>query len=214
VVGLLIFFRKKGLCKLSIKEINKNIDCCIKKEYKNSLAWKNKLSNIRFYSVGLEYIDKEDEYFQKALSKITKKNKEIYRNEEKQKQKDLLNNFLESITTFNEDFVIKYLLEDNTSTPILNNLDSDRFCEILITLNNKDITRLSGIFHSRYSDNVYLNSRLLYCSLTDELLFWENVKKYLDDNIKTANKTLKIIILEDFNTYLVSSVIEKLKNCN
>jgi len=210
VVGLLILFSKKGLCKLSIKEINKNIDCCIKKEYKNSTDWKNKLSNIRFYSTGLGYIDEEDEDFQKALSIITKKNEEIYKDEEKQKQENLLKDFLESITTFNEDFIIKYLLDNNASTPILNNLDYDEFCKILITLKNKEITRLREIFHSRYRDHTYLNNKLLYCSLTDELVFWKNVKKYLDDNIKTANKTLKTDLLEDFNTYLVSSVIEKL----
>jgi hypothetical protein len=213
-VGLLMFFSKNGLCKLSIEEINENIDSCIEEQYKNSPDWKNKLLNSRFNGTGLGYINDADEDFQEALSIITKKNEEIYRDEEKQKQEDLLNKFLESIIKFNEDFIIKYLLEDNTSVPILNNLDSNEFCEILITLKNKDITRLSEIFHSRYSDNVSSYNRLLYCSLTDELVFWENIKKYLDDNIKTVDKTLKTILLENFNTYLVSSVIEKLKTCD
>jgi hypothetical protein len=73
---------------------------------------------------------------------IIEKNKSIYAVEENDKQQQILNKFLESIIELNEEFLINILLKDFESTPIFNNLDVQNFTKILISLKNKNISKI------------------------------------------------------------------------
>lgn len=217
VIALLIFFSKNKLCKFPVEDIKRQVETCIKDKYQNHENWKNKLfkDSIRFNTTGLGYMCEDDEDFRNIFSLIIEKNKIIYEVEEINKQQQLLNKFLESIKEFNEEFLMNFLLKDFESTPILSDINHKSFIEILINIENKNISKLSEILHSRYSDNKRLNGRVYYyCYLTEELTFWKDVNNALDIYLQNIqNKMLSTFLLNQFNTYLVKDVISKMEEC-
>ena len=189
VIALLIFFSKNQLCKLTVEDIKSQVETCIEKKYQNHENWKNKLfeDSIRFNRTGLGYMGEDDKDFREIFSLIIEKNKSIYAVEENNKQHQLLNKFLESIKELNEEFLMNFLLKDFESTPILSHLNHKNFTEILTSMENKNISKLGEILHSRYSDNKSLDGRVYYWYLTKELDFWKSVSEDLDkylENIK------------------------------
>jgi hypothetical protein len=215
VIALLIFFSKNGLCNLSIKDIKSQVDTCIKNTYKNSQNWKSKLfeNSIRFNNTGLGYMGENDDDFREIFSKIIEENKNIYEIEKIEKQKQLTKQFIEAIQTLNKDFLIQFLLKDYESIPISHYLDADKFTHLLISIDNKNLTRLDEILHSRYSDNRILNGKSYYCHLTKELNFWKEINENLNQYIQKSDKKLKSFLINQFNTYLVKKTIEKMEEC-
>jgi len=69
--------------------------------------------------------------------------------------------------------------------------------------------------YSRYGDHYYINSRLSYCYLTDELNFWKTVNIKLSSSFETntSSNTLKTFLLHQFNKYSIENIIEKLESC-
>lgn len=216
VIALLIFFSKNQLCKLTVDDIKSQVETCIEEKYQNHENWKNKLfeDSIRFNRTGLGYLGEDDKDFRDTFSLIIEKNKSIHVVEENNKQHQLLNKFLESIKELNEEFLMNFLLKDFESTPILSHLDHKNFTEILISIHNKNISKLSEILHSRYSDYKSLNGRVYYWYLTKELIFWKSVNNDLDIHLQnTQNKMLNTFLLSQFNTYLVKDIIQKMEKC-
>ncbi|MCX6075255.1 MAG: P-loop NTPase fold protein [Campylobacterales bacterium] len=216
VIALLIFFSKNQLCSLTVEDIKKQVETCITDKYQNHQNWKNNLfeSSIRFNATGLGYMGEDDQDFRDIFLKIIEKNKSIYEIEEIDKQQQSLNNFLESIKQLDEKFLIHFLLKDFESTPILSRLNPANFTKLLTTIENKNISRLGEILHSRYSDNKYLNNKLFYCYLTDELNFWKDIKTNLDTYLQTSDKKkLNNFLLTQFKTYLVENIINKMEKC-
>jgi predicted DNA-binding protein (MmcQ/YjbR family) len=217
VTALLIFFSKNKLCKISIEEIKSLIDTCISNKYKKNVNWKNKLfeNSMRFNGTGLGYMDGEDKDFREIFKQIKEENRTIYKTEEIDKQQKLLKQFLKSIETLNEDFLTDLLLDKYKSIPLFNQLDDIEFVNILTNLENKNISKLSEILYSRYGDHYYINDRLSYCYLTDELNFWKTVNINLSDYLKSdkGSNTLKTFLLHQFNKYLIENIIEKLESC-
>ncbi|WP_434580771.1 hypothetical protein MLC52_00520 [Sulfurimonas sp. NW15] len=106
-------------------------------------------------------------------------------------------------------------MEEYRSIPIFNQLDVQNFVDILTKSENKNISRLVEILHSRYGDHYYIDNKLSHCYLTDELIFWKNLNEKLTqflENNKNDNK-LKKFLLYQFNKYLVENTISKLKDC-
>jgi len=217
VIALLIFFSKNKLCQLSVKEIKKQVNTCINDKYQKNQNWKNKLfkDSIRFNHTGLRYMGDDDKDFREIFSKILEENKNIYKTEEINQQQKLLKQFLESIETLNEDFLTDLLLDKYKSIPIFNQLDNIEFVNILTSLENNNISKLGEILYSRYGDHYYINSRLSYCYLTDELNFWKTVNIKLSSSFETntSSNTLKTFLLHQFNKYLIGNIIEKLESC-
>lgn len=217
VIALLIFFSKNQLCKITVEDIKSQVETCIEKKYQNHENWKNELfeDRIRFNRTGLGYMGEDDKDFREIFSLIIEKNKSIYSNEETNKQKKLVVQFLESIQVLNEEFLTNLLLEEYRSIPIFNQLDDCEFVDILTHSENKNISRLCEILHSRYGDHYYISNKLSYCYLTDELIFWKNVNEKLNQFIgeDENNSTLKTFLLNQFNKYLVENTIQKLEGC-
>lgn len=216
VVALLIFFSKNQLCKITVEDIKSQVETCINNKYQNHENWKNELfkDRIGFSSAGLGYVGVDDKDFREIFSLIIEKNKSIYSNEETKKQKKLVVQFLESIQVLNEEFLTNLLLKEYRSIPIFNQLDDLEFVDILTNSENKNISRLGEILYSRYGDHYYINNKLSYCYLTDELGFWKNVNEKLNQFIEESknNKELKTFLLNNFNKYLVdNTIIQKLK---
>ena len=215
VIALLIFFSKNQLCSLTVEDIKSQVKTCMEKKYQNHENWKNKLfeDSMRFNKTGLNYMHKDDEDFKEIFSFIKEENKIIYEKEEKNKKQQLLNKFLKSIKELNEEFLTDFLLNDLKPTPKFSYLNHKKFTEILTSLENKNISKLGEILHSRYSDYKNLNDKVYYCYLTEELDFWKSVSEDLDkylENIK--NKTLNTLLLDEFNI-LVKDIINKMNTC-
>ena len=216
VIALLIFFSKNKLSDLSIEDITKQVNTCIRNKYQNHQNWKNQLfkDRIRFNRTGLGYMGEDDQDFRKILSEIIEKNRKIYTDNEIETQKKLMEQFLVSIQNLDEDFLTKLLLDEYRSIPIFNQLNQNDFFQLIINLENKNITRLGEILHSRYDDHYTINGQNSYCYLTDELNFWKNINSNLQQYLKKNNsKQLKSFLLNQFNTYLVEEVIKKLESC-
>jgi hypothetical protein len=215
VIALLIFFSKNQLCQLSVKEIKSKVNTCIKNKYQNSQNWKSKLfeNGMRFNNTGLGYMGEGDKDFREILSKIMEKNKNIYEKEEENKKKQLIEQFMKAVKILDEDFLIKFLLEKYEFIPILHYLDVDKFTHLLINIENKNLTKLDEILHSRYSDNKILNNKCYYCYLTDEINFWKEISENLNKYIQKNDKILKSFLINKFNTYLVNKTIEKMEEC-
>ncbi|CUV65582.1 conserved hypothetical protein [Sulfurovum sp. enrichment culture clone C5] len=216
VIALLIFFSKNKLCTLTVEDIKKQVETCITNKYSNHQNWKNKLfkNSMRFNSTGLGYTGEDDQDFGDIFSKIIEENKNIYELEENNKQKQLLKKFLESIKKLDKEFLISFLLKDFESTPILSYLNPNDFTTLLTTIENKNISKLTDILHERYADNKSLDGKLYYCHLTDELIFWKDVKANLDTYIQiTDENKISIFLLKQFNGYLVEKIIEKMEQC-
>ena len=216
VIALLIYFSKKQLCQLSIEEIRSQVNTCINNKYQNNQNWKNRLFQdcTRFNGTGLSYMGGDDEDFREVFAKIKDKNETIYKEEENNKLDQLLKQFLESIKSLDEDFLTDLLLDKYKQTPIFNQLNTTEFVNILTNIENKNISRLSEILGSRYNDYYYINHKLSY-SLTDELDFWKTVNIELSTFLKSdkSSKTLKTLLLHQFNKYLKENIIENLESC-
>lgn len=213
VIALLIFFSKNQLCELTVEDIKAQVNTCIHDKYQNGQNWKKQLftNSIRFNGTGLGYIGEDDKDFRDIFSKIIEENKRIYEVEENIKQEQLLNKFIESIEQLDEDFLLDFFIKFE-STPILSYLNPNSFTEILTSIENKNISKLGAILHSRYSDNKTLDGRVYYWYLTNELNFWKSVNNDLDSHLQnTQNKTLNTFLLNQFNTYLVKDVINKME---
>lgn len=213
VIALLIFFSKNQLCKITIEDIKSQVETCIEEKYQKHENWKNELfkDRIRFNRTGLGYMGQDDKDFREIFSLIIEKNKSIYEVEENDKQQQLLNKFLESIKQFDEKFLIDFFMKFET-TPIFNLLEHKSFTNILTSIENKNISMLGDILHSRYSHD-RLNGREYYSYLTNELDFWKSVHSNLDIHLQnTQNKTLNTFLLNQFNIYLVKDVIDKMEN--
>ena len=216
VIALLIFFNKNNLSNLSIEDITNRVDICIRNKYQNHQNWKNQLfeDRIRFNRTGLGYMGEDDQDFRNIFSEIIEKNKKIYTDNEIETQKKLMKQFLVSIQSLDKDFLTKLLLDEYRSIPIFNQLNQNDFFQLIINLENKNITRLGEILHSRYDDYYRINGQKSYCYLTDELNFWKNINSKLQQYLKKNNgKQLKSFLLSQFNTYLVKKAIEKLESC-
>ena len=217
VIALLIYFSKNKLCDLLMADIENRVENCIKNKYQNHKNWKNQLfeDRIRFNRTGLGYMGEDDKDFRNIFSKIITENKEIYDNEEKNKQKKLSSELLESIKILNEDFLINLLLEQYRTIPIFKQLNTQNFVDILTKSENKNISRLGEILHSRYGDHYYISNKVSYCFLTDELDFWKDVNVKLSQFLKKNkdNNKLKRFLLNQFKKHLVEKVINKLKGC-
>lgn len=215
VIALLIFFSKNQLCNLTIEDIKNKVVTCIEDKYQNNQNWKDKLfkDSIRFNNTGLAYMGGNDKDFREIFSLIVEKNKNIYAKEESDKQQQLLSKFLESIKQLDEKFLIDYFIQFET-IPIFNHLNHKSFIKILTSIENKNISKLGEILHSRYSDKGSLNGKVYYCYLTNELDFWKSVNNDLKIHLQNAqNKLLNTFLLNQFNTYLVEDVIEKMEEC-
>jgi len=216
VIALLIFFNKNNLSNLSIEDITNRVDICIRNKYQNHQNWKNQLfeDRIRFNRTGLGYMGEDDQDFRNIFSEIIKKNKKIYTDNEIETQKKLMKQFLVSIQNLDKDFLTKLLLDEYRSIPIFNQLNQNGFFQLIINLENKNITRLGEILHSRYDDHYITNGQNSYCYLTDELNFWKNINSNLQQYLKKNNgKQLKSFLLSQFNTHLVKKAIKKLESC-
>jgi len=205
VIALLLYFSKNELCALSIEDIKTRVKECIK-QYKTTSLWKDKLlRDIWNNGTGLIYMDYDNDDFRNLFDLIREENQKSYNEEVRIKEKIKLDNLLRSITKWDEEFIIKLLLEEYEIKPIFQNLSSTDFIEQISKANNPNIRQLGNILDSRYER--------VYCYLIEELPFWKELKESLTILI---NKTegLKKHLLKEFNDFGVQKFIERLESCD
>ena len=202
VIALLIFFSKEKLCNLTIRDIQEQVNKCIKR-YELSKLWKDNIlkKGSRFNGTGLAYMNYEDKDFLKIYEQVVTENKKINDKALKEKEKEKFNLFLEKFD--DEKYISHLLLEEYQHKAFFQNVSSKDFLSHIKKYRNKDITELRYILYERYENSYY--------HLTEELPFWEELnKELLKDNKKIEN--LSQFILKEFN-YTVENIIKKLKSC-
>jgi len=218
VIALLLFLRKKGLCDLSLEDIEKQVSMSIEK-YKKIPIWKDNLFNndrFSFNRTGLGYMDEESEEFRKFYKLVMDENKEIYDENKKLIEKNKLDKLLEAIKQKNQEVIKTILLDEYKEKPIFKDLSPMALLTLLTTIGNKNLTEFGYVLGSRYPDYHSVNNQPYHCYyFKEELKFWkkldEELTKYLDNK---NSKKLSIVRLEEFHEYSIKKLVEKLENCD
>ena len=218
VIALLLFFRKKGLCKLSLEDIEKQVNQSIEK-YKKTSTWKEKLfkSGLRFNDTGLGYMDDDSEEFRKFYKLVMDVNKQVYFENQKWIEKNTQDKLLYAIKNNNQEIIENILLDEYKGKPIFKDLPPSDFLNLLTNISNKNLTKFNHVMSSRYPDYHFVNNQPYNCYyFKEELQFWKNIDNdltiYLDNN--DSSKTLSIVRLKEFHEYTIKKLVEELENCD
>lgn len=219
-IALMIYFVKNSLCfTLDLVKITEIVNLHVAK-YSNSEDWKNQMEyNDLYNGSGYSYFDVNDEDFQQLFKIVRDARQDAFNKGQSERKKNMLDKMKSSFSEVLKQSVEgfrTFLLEECRNTPILDEIDSDNFYEILININNKDIIEIIRIFDARYSENSFgIHGGHTYFDLKSELGFWQSFKKLLQSqysnqeasitNIKqlpVKHNILKIFLTNNIEQYI------------
>ena len=177
--------------------------------FSSSAYWKKNLltNDIMFNGTDLGYMNDTDPDFIEIFKFVREKNKEFYQTEQEEAYIDRLKIFLNEIKNENRDYILNFLLDNNSFSPVLAGLNPIDFLESLNSTSNKFLTKLFKILSSRYTEQKILNGKTIYYHLLAEHEFWNGLKKELD--IYNYSH-LRGLLLRQFKENLVDVIVTEM----
>lgn len=208
-LALIIYFSKNNLASLGIEEIKSLVNLYVDR-YKSSEKFNNKITSdeSQFNGTGYSYLNFEDKDFIALKSVIINQNKLAHDCELSKQRQAALDELVESIKQKRTDYYNEFFLQKYQYTPILQEIDSSKIAEALMS-GNSALSDFNSMASRRYSKNHYLNDLPIYKHLRRELKFWQELNVILCEKLVTKSG-IEAHVLDVFIKSTVKEVISLL----